>query len=268
MAYTLNSVNLSVYGITPGQISGSNIAVKGCFDMPERIGDTYRSWGNENGIEAYVLADEMFFGGRDIVFEGFISGTNSVINAYISALKTAINAFTGLVVFSIPYGDFSVLVKTIVPEHFNGVSRIVITFRELIVTLTGGTLPVTSINAYSIDNIPLSSFGLYYYSGSGSDDLTELKEQYFTKTGSEGFQLSKRNFNQLDFNGFLIADNLTDFQAKIKALYLLFSSAGLRTVKLNNVTSTCFAKDGFSISSIIIGSKVIARFNTSLTLAD
>jgi hypothetical protein len=266
MAWTLNSVALSVYGITAGQAPGGNIALQGCFDLPERIGDTHHVWDDDSTVEPYVAADEIFFAGRDIKFYGTIIGTNAAVYTYLDAFKAAINAFTTLVTFSTPYGDFSVQVKDIKTKKYNGALSLEITFREPVVTLAGGSLPVAGANAYSIDGIPMSSFGLYVTKPDELLNLPEIKEQYFTKYGAEGYQTVKRKANTLEIDGFIMATSLSDFQDKIKALYLLFKSANLRVVKLNNeLHANCFAAEGFNISNVCLMSGImIARFQISL----
>ena len=266
MAYILNSVNLTTYGITAGHASGSNIAMQGCFDLPERTGKCFHEWGDSHSIEPYVASGDIFFAGRDIVFHGSIIGTNAVINNYLDSFRTAIKAFTGLVTFSTPYGDFSVQVKSVTPEYFNGGVRVIITFREPVVTLTGGELPATGSNDYTIDGIPMSSFGLYTSKAEALHDLPELKEQFFTKYGAEGYQIVKRKNNILDSNGFIIASGLTDFQNKIKALYLLFKSSGTRNIKLNDeVYIECFANEGFKVENIyLFDNRVIANYKINL----
>lgn len=253
MAYTLNAVNLSTYGIIPGQASGGNIALQGCFDMPARMGETKRDWGDENGVEPYIAADDYFFSGRDIVFSGLIIGTTAVCNAYLQALYTAIEAFTGLVTFSTPYGDFSVLVKEVDPEMKNGVCQVTITFREPVVTLTGGTLPAIGTSKNTIGGIPLTSFGIYLNGTKQLNSLPELKEQLFTKYGAEGYQIVKRNGDTIDVNGYLLASDISDLQSKIKALYLLFQSTDLLELIVNNESlGNCFLTEGFKVEDIII----------------
>jgi hypothetical protein len=266
MAYLLNSVNLTTYGITAGQAPGSNIAVQGCFDLPERIGDTHHIWDDDNTVEPYVAADEIFFAGRDIKFYGTIVGNNFAINTYLDAFYTAIKAFTTLVTFSTPYGDFSVQVKDVKTKKYNGALSLEIAFREPVVTLTGGSLPATGVKAYTIDGIPMSSFGLYVTKPEEIHDLPEIKSQYFTKYGAEGYQIVKRKANTLEIDGFLMATSLSDFQTKIKALYLAFSSSGLRYIKLNNEKIVvCFATTGFNVSNVSISaSLVMARIRISL----
>lgn len=265
MAYLLNSVSLSTYGITPGHATGSNIAMSGIFDLPARIGTTHYEWADDDSVEPYVLADELFFAGRDISFHGAILGTNKQVNDYLEALYDAVEAFTGLVTLATPYGNFSVQVKTIVPEFYIGGCKIVINFREPVVTLTG-TLPSTGTSAYTIDSIPMSSFGLYYSKGSGMRSLSELKEQLYTKYGAEGYQMTRRKARNFGIHAFVMGSSLSDFQDKIKALYKCFSSAGMRSIIINNeIEIECFAVEGFKASDIhLFNTGMIANFDMNL----
>lgn len=253
MPYYLDSIDLATYGIVPGHQPESNISLKGCFDMPARIGDTYYEWADEDGIEPYVEDDEIFFGGRDIYFVGAIFGTRTQINDYLDTFYTAIEAFTDLVTFSTPYGDFDVQVKNVSVEYLDGAANINIVFREPVVDLTGGTLPATGSSENTIDGIPFTSFGFYLSGTKDINSLSEMKEQHFTIDGAEGFQMTTRQGKSFDLNGFLVATNLADYLSKIKALYLLFSSEGTRSVIVNNQDPVeCFLKDGFKIAGVYI----------------
>lgn len=135
--YTLNGIDIkTTYGIRAGQRDNSNIALSGCFSMPARTGKCFHDWGDSDSVEPYVEINEMFFAGRDLKFSGFILGTNLVINDYLKSLYDAIKAFSGLIAFATPYGSFLVYVKSVTPEMFNGVTKIVIVFREPVVDLT------------------------------------------------------------------------------------------------------------------------------------
>ena len=188
------------------------------------------------------------------------------LRAYLSDFSTAVRALTGLVTLSCPYGNFSVLVKSVTPELLNGGARVTIVFREPVVTLTGGTLPAVATSAYTFDGIPFASFGLYLSDAKELDALPEMKEQFFTSYATEGYQITKREANNLELNGFIIGTSLADFNSKILALYKLFASAGVRNVKLNDeVNIECFATSGFSVSDVVLySSGVIARFNIKL----
>lgn len=253
MAYLLNSIDLTTYGITAGHAPGSNIAVAGCFDMPKRKGTIFKEWAEDNTIESYTDSDEIFFEGRDIEFHGSIFGTDEVINEYLEALYSAVYAFTDLVTFSTPYGNFSVCVDNIIPVMVSGACSVVIRFREPVVTLTGGSAPATAANSNTIDGVPFSSYGLTILKSGGQHDLGESKDKYFTKYGAEGYQITKRKNRILSLNCLLIGSSISDFQDKVKALYLCFKSSGSRTIILDYEKEiTCFAADGFSISNIYL----------------
>lgn len=266
MAYTLNSVDLTTYGVTPGHAPGSNIAMSGIFDMPARIGQSYYEWAETDTVEPYVLSDEMFFGGRDIMFYGSILGTNKQVNDYLEALYDAVEAFTTLVTLATPYGSFSVQVKTIVPEFYVGGCKIAITFREPVVALDEATLPSTSSSAYSIDGIPMTTLGLYYSRGSGLRNLSEMKEQLYTIYGAEGYQMARRKSRNFNMKAAVLGAGISGFQDKIKYLYKLFSSAALRSIIINNeILVRCFAVEGFKVSGIILtNEEMIANFNINL----
>lgn len=269
MAYTLNSVDLSTYGIIPGHSLGSNIAMSGIYNMPARIGQTHYEWADDDSVEAYVLEDEIFFGGRDLKFYGSILGTNKQINDYLEALYDAVEAFTGMVALATPYGSFNVQVKTIVPEFYVGGCKIVITFREPVVTLDAGSLPLTGSSAYTIDDIPMTSFGLYYSKGSGLRNLSELKTQLFTIYGAEGYQMTRRKARNFGIKAAVVGSGISDFQDKIDALYKVFASSGLRTIIINNeITIKCFAVEGFRVDGAYLNNvEMIAHFNMDLIIS-
>ena len=266
MSYTLNGTALSTYGLQVSHSPSSNVGISGAWSMPERTGDTYYAWGDSNGIEPFVSSTDLFFAGRDLQLYCSIIGSQSEIRAYLSDFYTAVRALTTLVPFVSPYGTFSVSVKSVTPELLNGGARVTIVFREPVVTLTGGTLPSVATSAYTFDGIPFASFGLYLSDAKELDALPEMKEQFFTSYATEGYQITKREANNLELNGFIIATSLANFNSKILALYKLFSSAGVRNVKLNDeVNIECFAKDGFQVSDVIVHSSgVVARFTISL----
>jgi hypothetical protein len=277
MAYLLNGIDLyNTYNIRAGHSPGSNIALSGCFDLPERVGECFHDWGDEDSVEPFVLADEMFFAGRDITLYGSILGTASGLNGCLKAFYNDIavgfaapgspesSPPTSLVIFSTPYISASGYVKSVTPEYMNGGCSLEMTFREPVVNLTG-TLPASGISSYTIDSIPFLSFGLYLSKAEALHDLPELKDQFFTRYGAEGWQVVKRKNKTLDINGFIIGSSLTDFQSKIQSLYKVFSSAGTRSIVINSETIVCFAIEGFKVDNITFFDKgVIARFKISL----
>ena len=267
MAYLLNDIDiLSTYGIYVGVIDNSNIGLSGWCDLPSRSGECFYDWGDENGIQPYVEEDDIMFNGRDLVLSGLILGSNFDLYFKLNKFYSAINAFTDLVVLSTPYGDFNVQILNIEEEHIFGACKLKISMREPIVDISGGEMPSVGEDNYSIDNIPMRNFGLYVENSKSPYDLPELKEQYFTKYGMEGFQIVFRKNNTMTINGNIMANNLSSFKQNILNLYFIFSSTGERTIKKNNETYiNCFAKDGFSVTDIMIfDTIVIGKFSIEL----
>ena len=267
MSYILNGVELSTYGILAGVTEG-NTALKGCFDFPKRIGDTYYSWAEASGVEPYVDADDMMYSGRDLFFTGVLPYNNFDTYYKLKPFYADLYAVTGISLFQTPFGDFSVQVVDIKEEHTHGAGTIKITMREPVVDITGGSYPASGDAAYTMDGIPLLSYGLYISSSSGAYDIASLKEQNFTKYGQEGFQIVKHNHSELILNGYIFASSIDDFKQKVKNLYLAFSDTGLRTINKNNeVIIQCFMVDGFTVSDVFVADTIVtASFSTKLII--
>ena len=267
MAYTLNSIALSTYGITAGHAPASNVSMEGVFDMPKRTGTTFKDWDDSDSVEPWVLANEIFFAGRDIVFNGSIQGTVSGMNGYLDSFYSAINAASGLSVFTTPYNSASGYVKSVDPKYMNGGCSIELVFREPVVSLVGSS-PASGSSANMIDSIPFLSFGLYLSKADALHDLPKTKEQHFTKYGEEGYQIVKRKNKTLEIKGFIVGTSLSDFTTKVQALYKVFSSAGTRSIVLDTTTTvSCFAVEGFKVSNIILyNTGMIGKFDISLMI--
>jgi len=267
MAYLIDDIDITdTYGIIPGHISGGNIALQGCFDMPSRIGDISHDWGDEDGLEIYTASGDLFYGGRDISFEGLIMGDRASIYGNLITLYGDITAATGLSVFSTPYGDFNVYPKMADPSHFRDISKLRIDFREPAPDMTGGSLPATHTDPYMIDGIPMASFGLYAADYKGVISLAEMKEQTFTKIEAEGYKLTKRKAGKVELTCWIIAADLNAFKVHVKNLYALFRSAGERTFTLNNQVIIVGALvNGFKIDRVMIANFIIASFKCDIT---
>lgn len=262
MAFTLNTIDFSIYGVIPARAPGSNLAVEGCFDFPARFGKTFHEWRDADEIEPYVDAADISFIGRDIVVNGHIFGTRKEVAGHLSDLFFDINAVTGTHALSTPYGDFNVRVQAVEVTNYNGGSSFKMLCREPVADLSGGTLPASGFSSYTFDSIPFESFGFYTNRGRGYDKLMEFKDQMFTKYGTEGFQPTKRKPTKLNLEGYIVGDSLNEFRQHIKNLYLLFSSPGERGIKLNDeIIATGFAPEGFKITNVIAtDTAVVANF--------
>src|SRR5690606_22290349 len=120
-------------------------------------------------------------------------------------------------------------------------------------------------NMYSIDTIPMTTYGWHISSQSGTADLPEMKEQVFTAYGKEGYQITTHRANELDSKGLILANSLVDFKTKTNDLYNVFPAPGVKVVKLEAAAMNCFAKDGFKIENVCVFSNAVyARFNINL----
>ncbi len=269
MSYTLNGTDLSTLGVIEGQAPKSNIALSGHWNLPKRIGQLDHSWAEDHSVQAYVDADELFFDGREILFYANMFGERPTLDNNLFGLNALIDGLTDLVTFSTPYGDFSVYVKKMTSKIYNGAYSLIFTFREPIVTLSGGSLPSTSSDVLMFDGIPFLSFGLYLEKHNGLYDLSNPKEQFVTKYGAEGYQITNRTGNELILKTTLISTSLNDLQSKILNLYLLFSSADERVVTIDDIAIDCFATKGFTINNIIrTESGYVAIFTINLIVTN
>lgn len=182
--YKLNNILLTAYGILARKAPGHNIAVSGIFDMPKRIGDTHNDWAEENGIDPYVEADDLYFGGRTITFYGYMVGDRATVEANIQLLKTAIDAYTSLVPFETPYGTACVKVVKIDTKVYNGGATLSIEFREPVVGAVCGVLvpDTTYYSAEYSENAIKNNCQSGYH---GSEETLTAPAGKFTSTISQ-----------------------------------------------------------------------------------
>ena len=128
--WKLNDKLLSAYGIIPGQVDNEGIAVKGIFDLPKRLGKTYKDWGDADSFEPYVAADEIFLEGRNIIFQGILTGTKAETEANIESLKSDISNFIDIAPFQTPYGSYCVYITKINSKIYDGIATVFIEMRE------------------------------------------------------------------------------------------------------------------------------------------
>jgi len=120
---------------------------------------------------------------------------------------------------------------------------------------------------YTIDTIPMTTYGLHISKQDGSVHLMDMKEQFYTAYGKQGYQVTKHLPNELQLAGFIMANDFTDFATKTTNLYNLFKASGLRSVVLEASAISCFAKNGFSITNVhVFSNAVYAKFNITLTI--
>lgn len=254
--YTLKGTLFSAFGITESQITGGNVALEGAWDMPARIGKIFHDWGDEDGIEPYLRADEIFFGGRDIKFSGWIKASSRA--DALEKLDTFFNHLSSsdLMELKGELGTWQVYVSSeITVEYFYGddIAVIEFTFREPVVSFTDVVLPVADNGNESIDDMSWDSLGIIFLSLTKDLNRPSLKSQTVTSYGVERYQGSKRSFRELDFKGIIVQKSYDDFKAVLNRLYKLFKMPNARTLKMPDGTvREVFVKDGFKITNLTI----------------
>lgn len=147
--YKINNIAFANYGIQPSLLQGEGIAMKGIFDLPKRIGETHFSWQEENSVEPYVDADEIFLDARELEFAGIVVGSKFTVQNNIAQFKTFVDGFTDLVLLETPYGDFSVQITKITAKQLDFITTISIFFSEPEIGLVVSELvaPTTYLSA-------------------------------------------------------------------------------------------------------------------------
>lgn len=254
-AYILNGKNLADFGIVPGQAPGSNLAIEGVWNMPIRIGKVYHEWPDQDGVEPYLRADELFFAGRDLMFNGYVKGTDhNDAMAKVQALYEDIDVFGEPVPFSSEWGEWDVQVLQNVQIAYlgfkSGFLSLKLPFREPVADLSG-VIPAATAAPIGIDGISFNDLGLIKMLTSDNFNRPQAKQSAFTAYGYEGHGITKRGLREFRIKFFIKKATYAEFQSSIQGLMALFSQPGARTLKLDDGTyREFFIKDGFTVIGV------------------
>lgn len=254
MNYLINDIPLKDFGLTPGRQPNSNIAISGCWDMPSRIGKVFHDWQDENGIESYLRADEIFFGGRDISIICWISEGNRVgFVDQIQALYDYIDSLQdSLFTLSCELGSWNVQMINASSVSYlnNGWGNIQLNFREPVVEMDG-VLPSDTEGGVGIDNFSFAQLGLVKTLTKDQANRPTSKHIESTSYGYERKSKVKRNMREFSIEFFLDHPTYNDFNNCINNLMYLLSKPNARTLRLDdNTTREFFVKDGFTVSKV------------------
>lgn len=270
--YSINGQSLAAYGITATRSGGTSLALSGAWDLPARTGDTSYDWKDTDGTQAYVDADDILFGPRNITFRGLISaGNGKTLGERITDFTSFLGTVNkGIFTLSAEWGSWDVQQSSSVT-----IKRLDNNHAEFSISLTeprpdiSGTLPVPSGKGDDIDGYTWEELGLYIASVSGALDAPRRKEIDTTRAeGDNTLTYGGLDSRKITISGTLIADNYPQFVSRVRALYVLFAGAGLRTYKYRGNTYRCFAPDGFSVRDVVVSNKTIASWNITLRTAN
>lgn len=267
MNYKINDIALAEFGFIPGRSSNSNLAISGSWDMPSRIGKTHHDWKDENGVEPYLRADEMFFGGRDISIVGYVSDTDrpkfiaaiQKIYDYVDTLQD------GLFTLSSDLGSWNVQIVELTPVTYltNGWGNVELKFREPVVDLSGN-LPAVKSGGVGIDDYSFADLGITKMLTKEQAKRPNIKQMDSTSYGFEYIAPVRRNMREFSIDFFVDHPTYEAFNSCIQNLMYLFSQPNARTLKLDdNTTREFFVKDGFKITGV---RKMGSRFVGFLTI--
>jgi len=279
--YTINGIELSTYGIIPTQAVGSNLALEGFLSMPDRINKTEHSWGDSNGVEPYVSADELFWGGRNLTFYGIVkAASRDAANDALLEFYAMLDGLTDLTTLACDWGSWEVFVSGQIDVTYqgSGVCQLRIPFRQPMVDLTGGVIPSSPdfSSVEGIDGVNFQALGFtlarFQDMGIGASriigDLNRPapKSQVSIGYHTEAFQVTKVDARELQLKGVIEAITYAALLATVKNLYALFAQPGTRILYVpEDRIRIVFMKSGFSISQIMGGSRWVAVLDISLT---
>lgn len=279
--YTLNGQSLRAMGFVPGHASGSNIALSGAWNMPARLGTCFHEWPDLNAVEAYVGAEDIVFGGREISLTGTVVGDGLMdVGTRIQELRNWLSSQPAEVTLAGKWGQWSIQMRKsgAISVKARRFGQVTITFYEPRPTVTKtapqhwqlaeGCNGVFRDDSAMWDNTDVTegdlcswrSFGVVVSDVSGIDELTARREQNVTQSlRGQRFVRGGMTARTVTINGTVIGRDMTEFQAHINSLQWLLGSSGLRRFMLHGQTITCFAKDGFTVTEVQVRDKVRAK---------
>jgi len=251
--YRLNNIDLGSLGFIPGKQNASNIALEGCFDMPARIGKTFHSWGDEDGIEPYVSAAEINYGGRSISLVGYVYGNGKMdCTNKANRIFELIDRFSGLVSLSCKWGTYQVHVNQSVTGAFIGDKALRMTFNffEPVVFMETRKTPGTNAE-YGIDGISFKDLGATLLRSTGDRASRPTPKTLGFTSQEDGLGLVKTEAREINLKMFIDQPDQASFRETVDRFYTLFSAPGLRKLRIpNDLNRQFFVKDGFKVSNV------------------
>lgn len=259
--YNLGGFDLLAGGLIPIKTTDSTVALTGFLDMPSRLGKTFHDWADENGVEPYVSASEIFFGGRDLVLNGVVTGNSQAeCNSRVDAIYAHIDGLTGLAALVTDWATYNVYVNAAIVGEFmpdagqvKGV-KLTIPMREPVVAMSG-TVPTSTSSEFGIDGISFASLGGEFIELSGDRrNRTAPKGETASAYGKEPYLITKRVAGELNFKIAIKQPTFALLLEKVANLTALFAAPGLRNLTVNNdKIRSFFVKDGFKATRVYEG---------------
>lgn len=268
--YNYNGIPLQNYGLVHGRAPGSNIALSGFLDMPARLGKTHHDWSDELGTQPYVLASEIYHGGRDITYHGFIKAADrrdAIQKA--NDLYTDLSKLTDLAPLETSWGTFSVYIREAVRAEYlrDGYARLAITFREPVVTKPVDIPTGSSVALYNMDNVNYRDLGAFVTRIDDNFNRPATKEANFRAYGVEGYQVTRMAPLEITHDLFFKSATYAGLKANVEKFHAMLAAPGTRIMNIDNMERECFSKDGFRVENIrVTSTQAICQLSVRLVM--
>lgn len=237
MIYKFNGRDITTYGVLPLQVEGG-VALSGMFDLPKRIGETERNWGDR--IEPYVDAEDIRLGDRTIGLK--------VVMADLKNWEAFRQACLECRILETEWGDYNVLIADEIQVERAGerMGLIGINFLQTDVRLPELTLPSSGGSGYRIDEFNLEKdFGIQVSGMSGDLDVPKRIDVGTTAPYQE---TGIRTSGTITLECRMQAERLHIIAGRIGQLHALCMSPGMRMLYFPDGRSRqVYVKDGIKV---------------------
>jgi len=255
MAYTIGGDSFSDYNLHV-------ISCMGALDMPGRLGEADYDWNDDHGVEAYVLADDLHWDGREITLLVWYNGSN--FNSDIANFRAAYAGQDITLVTS--YGTHTVQMSEIrLSQVHVSNKKIILTIRFWEPEVTVPEVPVAvggsgiTLGDYDL----LKDFGLYAEKIEGMSNVNYRDKELTYGVTPRQYCFSRINQRfSLILNGHYstlsaLVDNINDLHAVLR-------SPGMKTLTYGGLTAPVYFADKATVT--VIHNALVATVR--LTLRD
>lgn len=256
--YKLNNIDLAErFGFIPRQSGNTNLAISGCWDMPERIGKTFHDWEDQDGIEPYVAGPEIRWSGRDILLTGLLKGDDQADGlAKLYDLYAHISALDSVALLECELGSWNVMVNgEVKAEHISeGWYLVDIPFRQPVVYINAPVVEPSDLgNELGIDSRSFADLGFIFLRLEQSYNRPAPKGLTITSWPYESERVNKIEAREIKLQGVFLSPDYSTFKNRLNGLYSLLAQPGLRSIIVDGqVLHRVFVKDGVQVQDVRI----------------
>ena len=224
------------------------ISSMGALDMPGRLGEADYDWNDDHGVEAYVLADDLHWDGREITLLAWYNGSN--FNSDIAAFRAAYAGQDITLVTS--YGTHTVQMSEIrLSQVYTSNKKIVLTIRfwEPEVTVPEVPEAVGGSGVKLGDYDLLKDFGLYAEKIEGMSNVNYREKELTYGVAPRQYCFSRINQRfSIILNGHYAT--MSSLIENINDLHAVLRSPGMKTLTYGGLTAPVYFADKATVMVI------------------